>query len=85
MTEILSHYHSCIVCLLCAVTIYTLLLFGRNTEAAFIEERDSTAEGQEWERVARICEFNPKNNKSTKDASRLRSILLHLKQEGLVR
>ncbi|XP_077989978.1 clathrin light chain A-like [Glandiceps talaboti] len=58
---------------------------NRSAEEAFIEERDEDIPGQEWERVARVCDFNPKNSKNTKDVSRMRSILLHLKQSGLTR
>ncbi|XP_070533843.1 clathrin light chain A-like [Ptychodera flava] len=58
---------------------------NRATEEAFIEERDETIPGQEWERVARLCDFNPKNNKTTRDVSRMRSILLQLKQTGIQR
>merc|ERR1712001_14093 len=38
--------------------------------------------GTEWERVAKLCDFNPKNAKNTKDISRMRSVILQLKQEG---
>ncbi|XP_065184401.1 clathrin light chain B-like isoform X1 [Sycon ciliatum] len=58
---------------------------NRAAEEAFIRERDEDTPGSEWERVARFCDFNPKNSKSTKDAARMRSILLHLKQTPLVR
>jgi len=36
--------------------------------------------GTEWERVAKLCDFNPKSAKNVKDVSRMRSILLQLKQ-----
>ena len=55
----------------------------RAAEEAFIKERDEVTPGQEWERIARVCDFNPKNNKNLKDVTRFRSILLHLKQSGL--
>merc|ERR1712141_626587 len=38
--------------------------------------------GTEWERVAKLCDFNPKIAKNTKDISRMRSVILQLKQEG---
>ena len=53
---------------------------NRQAEEAFVEERDEDIPGHEWERVARICDFNPKSNKNTKDVSRMRSIFLQLKQ-----
>ncbi|XP_071956896.1 clathrin light chain B-like [Antedon mediterranea] len=58
---------------------------NRASEEAFIQERDEDIPGQEWERVARLCDFNPKNSKTTKDVTRMRSLLLHLKQTGLTR
>ncbi|XP_072176154.1 clathrin light chain A-like [Diadema setosum] len=56
---------------------------NRAAEEAFIKERDEVTPGQEWERIARLCDFNPKNSKNLKDVTRFRSILLHLKQSGL--
>ncbi|CAB1324846.1 unnamed protein product, partial [Coregonus sp. 'balchen'] len=41
--------------------------------------------GTEWERVAHLCDFNPKTNKTAKDVSRMRSVLIALKQTPLVR
>ncbi|VDI16703.1 clathrin light chain A [Mytilus galloprovincialis] len=55
------------------------------SEAAFVKERDETQPGGEWEKICRLCEFNPKNSKNMKDVSRFRSILLQLKQTPLVR
>ena len=54
-------------------------------EAEFVKERDETTPGNEWERISRLCDFNPKNNKNTKDVSKLRSLLLQLKQNPLSR
>ncbi|CAC5371216.1 Clathrin light chain B,Clathrin light chain,Clathrin light chain A [Mytilus coruscus] len=58
---------------------------NRASEAAFVKERDETQPGGEWEKICRLCEFNPKNSKNMKDVSRFRSILLQLKQTPLVR
>ncbi|XP_065067565.1 clathrin light chain B-like [Rhopilema esculentum] len=58
---------------------------NRAAQEEFIEEMSSTKPGNEWTKVARLCDFNPKVNKNTKDVSRMRSILLRLKQEPLVR
>jgi len=52
----------------------------RNAEKEWIAERDQEEPGQEWEKIAKMCDFNPKSAKNTKDTSRLRSILLQLKQ-----
>lgn len=58
---------------------------NREAEAAFVQERDDTIPGHEWERICRLCEFNPKAARNQKDVSRMRSILLQLKQAPLVR
>jgi len=54
---------------------------NRNAEKEWIAERDQKEEpGQEWEKIAKMCDFNPKSAKNSKDTTRLRSILLQLKQ-----
>ncbi|KAI0238160.1 Clathrin light chain A [Lamellibrachia satsuma] len=58
---------------------------NREVEAEFIQERDDNVPGHEWERICRLCEFNPKGTRTQKDVSRMRSILLQLKQTPLVR
>ncbi|XP_072293913.1 clathrin light chain B isoform X2 [Eucyclogobius newberryi] len=58
---------------------------NRASEEAFLEETDGDSPGTEWERVARLCDFNPKTNKQAKDVSRMRSVLISLKQTPLVR
>merc|ERR1711923_289328 len=58
---------------------------NRAAEEAFVSERDEKVSGQAWEKVTRLCEFNPKNSKTSKDVSRFRGILLQLKQTPLVR
>ncbi|XP_075897722.1 clathrin light chain B isoform X1 [Nelusetta ayraudi] len=55
------------------------------SEEAFLAESDGSSPGSEWERVARLCDFNPKTNKQAKDVSRMRSVLISLKQTPLVR
>ncbi|CAE1164565.1 CLTB [Acanthosepion pharaonis] len=56
---------------------------NRAQEEASNKERDETIAGQEWEKICRLCDFNPKHSKNTKDVSRMRSILLQLKQTPL--
>lgn len=56
---------------------------NREGEAEFIKERDNTIPGHEWERICNVCEFNPKSNRSQRDVSRMRSILLQLKQNPI--
>lgn len=58
---------------------------NRASEEAFLAETDGDSPGSEWERVARLCDFNPKTNKQAKDVSRMRSVLISLKQTPLVR
>uniref|UniRef100_A0A3P8WDF4 Clathrin light chain n=1 Tax=Cynoglossus semilaevis TaxID=244447 RepID=A0A3P8WDF4_CYNSE len=55
------------------------------SEEAFLADTDNDTPGSEWERVARLCDFNPKTNKQAKDVSRMRSVLISLKQAPLVR
>ncbi|VDN60712.1 unnamed protein product [Dracunculus medinensis] len=54
-------------------------MLNRKAEEEFIADRDSVKEGAEWERIAKLCDFNVKNSKSASDLSRLRSLLLQLK------
>ncbi|XP_033948548.1 clathrin light chain B isoform X2 [Pseudochaenichthys georgianus] len=58
---------------------------ARASEEAFLAETEGESPGSEWERVARLCDFNPKTNKTAKDVSRMRSVLISLKQTPLVR
>jgi len=58
---------------------------NRAAQDQFIEEMTDTKPGNEWEKVARFCDFNPKFSKNTKDVARMRSLLLQLKQNPLVR
>lgn len=53
---------------------------NRLEEKTFVAEMNEISPGTEWERVSKLCEFNQKNNKNQKDTSRLKSILLQLKQ-----
>jgi hypothetical protein len=60
------------------------LFYSRKTEAE-MQAPLGQEQGQNWESVAKLCDFNPKGNKNTKDVSRMRSILLQLKQTPLKR
>lgn len=53
----------------------------RKAEEEFIADRDSSKDGAEWDRIAKLCEFNSKNSKSSSDLSRLRGLLLQLKSQ----
>ncbi|MEE6458878.1 hypothetical protein FKM82_000455 [Ascaphus truei] len=53
-------------------------------EEAFVSDVEDINPGTEWERVARLCDFNPKSSKQAKDVSRMRSVLISLKQAPLV-
>ncbi|XP_034037346.1 clathrin light chain B isoform X3 [Thalassophryne amazonica] len=58
---------------------------NRASEETFLAESDGDSPGSPWERVARLCDFNPKTNKQSKDVSRMRSVLISLKQMPLIR
>ncbi|TRY72035.1 hypothetical protein TCAL_01127 [Tigriopus californicus] len=53
---------------------------NRATEQNFVAEMNEITPGTEWERVHKLCDFNQKTSRNHKDTSRLRSILLQLKQ-----
>ncbi|XP_075065233.1 clathrin light chain B isoform X1 [Mixophyes fleayi] len=55
------------------------------SDEALVPETKDEDNGTEWERVARLCDFNPKSSKQSKDVSRLRSVLISLKQTPLSR
>jgi hypothetical protein len=57
---------------------------NKAAEAELVAPRDSQ-NGNEWEKLAKNCDFNPKGNKNNRDVSRMRSILLQLKQTPLIR
>lgn len=57
---------------------------NKAAEAELVAPRDSQ-DGNEWEKLAKNCDFNPKGNKNNRDVSRMRSILLQLKQTPLIR
>ena len=80
----------CIVYCSCSVAGSTnidslVFTYCREGEAEFIRERDDTVPGHEWERICRLCEFNPKASRTTRDVGRMRGILLQLKQNPLVK
>lgn len=53
---------------------------NRNAEKQFVAEDDEIEPGTEWERIAKLCDFNPKAKPGSKDVSRMRSIILQMKQ-----
>ncbi|KAJ8913944.1 hypothetical protein NQ315_015181 [Exocentrus adspersus] len=53
---------------------------NRNAEKQFVAEDDELEPGTEWERIAKLCDFNPKAKPGSKDVSRMRSIILQMKQ-----
>ena len=64
---------------------FFFFLLNRAAEAELTSPQSSAGANQEWDRVSKLCDFNPKANKNTKDVSRMRSILLQLKQQPLIR
>lgn len=43
--------------------------------------KGSNGKVHDWDKITSLCEFNPKNNRSQKDLTRYRSVLLQLKQQ----
>lgn len=50
-----------------------------NMDRTFVSQMEPLQPGTEWERVSKLCDFNPKTTKTVKDVSRMRSIILQLK------
>lgn len=74
--------HNCILSFL----LFTLLDFFnliRNAEKQFVAESDEIEPGTEWDRISKLCDFNPKSSRASKDVTRMRSIILQLKQTPL--
>merc|ERR1712096_107384 len=53
---------------------------NRSAEEEFVKDRDNVVPGSEWERVTKLCDFNPKATRGGKDLSRMRQCLLFLNQ-----
>ncbi|XP_003738861.1 clathrin light chain A isoform X1 [Galendromus occidentalis] len=51
---------------------------SKNAEKEYVAEKSS--KGEEWEGIAKMCDFNPKSARHTKDVSRMKSMILQLKQ-----
>lgn len=68
-----------------AKTIANNKVNNKATEAELVASRETEPSSLDWDRMAKLCDFNPKANKNTKDVTRMRSILLHLKQNPLQR
>ncbi|CAF1144396.1 unnamed protein product [Brachionus calyciflorus] len=66
-------------------TIENNRLSNKASESEIMANRENQSNGHDWERIGKLCDFNPKANKNQKDTSRMRSILLQLKQTPLVR
>lgn len=58
---------------------------NREAQEVFLKDIQEAKPGQQWEKICKLCDFNPKNNRNTKDTARMRSIFLQLKQSPLVR
>uniref|UniRef100_A0A915PYD7 Clathrin light chain n=1 Tax=Setaria digitata TaxID=48799 RepID=A0A915PYD7_9BILA len=54
---------------------------NRKAEEDFISVRESLKDVDEWERIAKLCEFSTKNSKTSSDLSRLKTLLLKLKTQ----
>jgi hypothetical protein len=79
--QYLSYWQAaCQKALFCEPFLMFVLVSYRNAEKQFVAESDEIEPGTEWERIAKLCDFNPKSSKTSKDVSRMRSIILQLKQ-----
>merc|ERR1711926_60561 len=47
-----------------------------NAEKELASQSAEVGPGQEWERIAKLCDFNPKASRNNKDVTRMRSIIL---------
>merc|ERR1711915_928829 len=47
---------------------------NRTAEKELVADTAKIEPGTEWERIAKLCDFNPKTSKSSRDISRMRSI-----------
>lgn len=68
-------------------TIAKTKTLNRNAEKECVADIEEIEPGTEWERIAKLCDFtqSTKASKSLKDNSRMRSIILQLKQAPLDR
>ena len=57
-----------------------MLNLFRTAEKELVADTAKIEPGTEWERIAKLCDFNPKTSKSSRDISRMRSIILQVKQ-----
>lgn len=55
--------------------------FYRSAEKELVADDEPMEAGLEWDRIAKLCDFSPKGSKHSKDVSRMRSIILQLKQQ----
>lgn len=53
---------------------------NRSAEKELVADIGKMEPGTEWERISKLCNFNPKTAKSSRDISRMRSIILQVKQ-----
>ncbi|XP_017783119.1 PREDICTED: clathrin light chain isoform X4 [Nicrophorus vespilloides] len=56
---------------------------AKNAEKQFVADDKEIEPGTEWERIAKLCDFNPKAKQGSKDVSRMRSLILQMKQSPL--
>lgn len=62
------------------LSFITCIVCFRTAEKQFVAEDNEMEPGTEWERIAKLCDFNPKAKQGSKDVSRMRSIILQMKQ-----
>jgi len=58
---------------------------NRCAEKELAADAEAAEPGAEWERIAKLCDFNPKTARGSRDVSRMRGIILHVKQSPPVK
>jgi len=53
---------------------------NRCAERELVADAERPVEGAEWERISKLCDFGPKSARNSRDVSRMRSIILQVKQ-----
>jgi len=53
---------------------------NRCAEKELLDDAERPEPGAEWERISKLCDFGPKSARNSRDVSRMRSIILQVKQ-----
>jgi len=58
---------------------------NRCAEKELLDDAEKPEAGAEWERISKLCDFGPKSTRISRDVSRMRSIILQVKQSPPVK